>query len=118
MFENFESTKCQSCIIIMECYCHYKSNNIHNTPNRSSHQRCSVKKGVLRNSQNSQENTCARVCNFIEKETLAQVFSSEFCEISENTFFTEHVWATASVQRVLTASNNNITTTLQIPTKI
>ena len=118
MFENFESTKCQSCIIIMECYCHYKSNNIHNTPNRSSHQRCSVKKDVLRNSQNSQENTCARVCNFIEKETPAQVFSSEFCEISENTFFTEHVWTTASVQRLLTASNNNITTTLQIPTKI
>ena len=29
-------------------------------------------------------------------ETLAQVFSCEFCEISKNTFFTEHVWATAS----------------------
>ena len=25
--------------------------------------------------------------NFIEKETLAQVFSCEFCEISKNTFF-------------------------------
>ena len=25
-------------------------------------------------------------CNFIKKETLAQVFSSEFCEISKNTF--------------------------------
>ena len=24
--------------------------------------------------------------NFIKKETLAQVFSSEFCEISKNTF--------------------------------
>ena len=28
-------------------------------------------------------------------ETLAQVFSCEFCEIFKNTFFTEHVWATA-----------------------
>ena len=28
-------------------------------------------------------------CNFINKETLAQVFSCEFCEISKNTFFTE-----------------------------
>ena len=28
-------------------------------------------------------------CNFIKKETLAQVFSCEFCEISKNTFFTE-----------------------------
>ena len=35
-------------------------------------------------------------CNFIKKETLANVFSREFCEISKNTFFTEHVWATAS----------------------
>ena len=51
-------------------------------------------------SQNSLENTCARntcACNFTKKETLAQVFSCEFCEISKNTFFTEHLWATASV---------------------
>ena len=26
------------------------------------------------------------VCNFIKKETLAQVFSYEFCKISKNTF--------------------------------
>ena len=38
-----------------------------------------------------------KACNFIKKETLAQVFSCEFCEISKNTFFTEHLWATASV---------------------
>ena len=31
-----------------------------------------------------------------KKETLAQVFSCEFSEISKNTFFTEHIWATAS----------------------
>ena len=36
-------------------------------------------------------------CNFIKKETLAQVFSREFYEISKNTFFTVHVRATASV---------------------
>ena len=58
--------------------------------------RCSVKKLFLEISQNSQENTCARVsfliklqasaCNFIKKETLAQVFFCEFCEISKNTF--------------------------------
>ena len=55
--------------------------------------------------QNSQEDTSARVsflinlqapaCNFIKKETLAQVFSCEFCETSKNTFFTEHLRATA-----------------------
>ena len=36
-------------------------------------------------------------CNFIKNEIRAQVFSCEFCEISKNTFFTEHVWATVSV---------------------
>ena len=54
------------------------------------------------NSQNSQENTCARVsflikfqqpkaCNFFKKEALAQVFSFEFCKISKNNFSTEHL---------------------------
>ena len=28
----------------------------------------------------------------LQKETLAQVFSCKFCEISENTFFIEHLW--------------------------
>ena len=56
---------------------------------------CSVKKVFLKISQNSQKNTCARVsfliscrpraCNFVKKETLAQVFSCEICEISKNT---------------------------------
>ena len=27
-----------------------------------------------------------QACNFIKKETVAQVFSCEFCEISKNTF--------------------------------
>ena len=57
-------------------------------------QRCSVKKVFLEISQNSQRTTCVRVSfsiklqawNFIRKETLAQVFSCEFCEISKNTF--------------------------------
>ena len=34
---------------------------------------------------------------FFKKETLAQVFFCEFCEIFKNTFFTEYLWATASV---------------------
>ena len=58
--------------------------------------RSSVKRVLLEISQNSQENTCARVsflikmqastCNFIKKETLAQVFSCEYSEISKNNF--------------------------------
>ena len=29
----------------------------------------------------------AEACKFIKKETLVQVFSCEFCEISNNTFY-------------------------------
>ena len=43
--------------------------------------RCSVKKMFLEISENSQKN------NFTKKETLAQVFSCEFWEISKTTFF-------------------------------
>ena len=34
--------------------------------------------------------------NFIKKETLAQMFSCEFYEISKNNFFTEHLRTTSS----------------------
>ena len=37
------------------------------------------------------------VCNLIVKDTLALLFSCEFCEISKNTFFTEHLWTSASI---------------------
>ena len=67
----------------------------HNT-NRSSRPKLFCKNMFLEISQNSHENTCATVsflinlqasaCNFIKKETLAQVFSCEFCKISKNTF--------------------------------
>ena len=54
---------------------------------RSSHQGCFMKKGVLKISQNSQQYACVRVfCNLIEKETLAQVFSSELCKILRTPF--------------------------------
>ena len=35
------------------------------------------------------------------KTSLGQVFSCEFCEIFKNTFFTEHLWTTASGNRSL-----------------
>ena len=48
--------------------------------------------GVLRNHlYQSLFLTKLQACNFIKKETLAQVFSCEFCEISRNTFPTEHL---------------------------
>ena len=39
----------------------------------------------------------ALACNFIEKETLAQVFSCEFQEMFKNTFFSRTHSVTASV---------------------
>ena len=33
----------------------------------------------------------------MDSHLLAQVSSCEFCEISKNTFFTEHLWTTASI---------------------
>ena len=55
------------------------------------------KKGVLRNFANfARKHLCQSIrpeaCNFNKKETLVQVFSCEFYEISKNTFFTEHLW--------------------------
>ena len=38
-------------------------------------------------------------CNFIKKETLTQVFFCEFCEISKNTVFTEHLRMAASIKK-------------------
>ena len=39
--------------------------------------------------------TGKHLCNFIKKETLAQVLSGGFCEISKKTFFTKIIWATS-----------------------
>ena len=70
-----------------------KKVNLHGK-SRTSHQKISIKKLFLKISQNLQENTCTRVSflmKFIKAETLAQVFSSEFCVIFNDTFFTEHL---------------------------
>ena len=66
---------------------------------RSSQRRCSVRKVVLRNFAKftgehlRQSLLFNKVAGLIKKETPAQVFSCEFCEISTNTFFIEHPWA-------------------------
>ena len=54
-------------------------------------QKCSIKKVLLKSLLDSQ------ACNFIKKETLTQVFSCEFCEISKSTFFQRTPLVTASV---------------------
>ena len=82
---------------------------------RSSHQRCSVKKGALRIfAKFTGKYLCQSLffnkiaggaCKFVKTETLALVLSCEFCKISRNTFFTEHVWATASFNYKLNKLN-------------
>ena len=71
---------------------------------RSSHQSCSIIKDVLRSfAKFTGKHLCQSlifnkvVGLFLLKKTVAQVFSCEFCEISKNTYFTEHLPATAAV---------------------
>ena len=40
-----------------------------------------------KNSRQTLANHGPEACNFIKKETLAQVFSCEFCEIYKNTLY-------------------------------
>ena len=37
----------------------------------------------------------------LKEETLALVFSCEFCKISKNSFFIEHLWTAASAVPIL-----------------
>ena len=64
-------------------------------------QQCSVKEMFLEISQN-----LASDYNFIKKDTLAQVFSYKFCEISKNNFFlTVHLRWLLLYRNVLLQSN-------------
>ena len=60
-----------------------------------------MKKVILEISQNSQENTCARVSFLIKLQASDLLILGnkiyEFREISKDAFFTEHLRPTASV---------------------
>ena len=76
------------------------------------------KKGVLRNfAKFTGKHLCqsllfnkvvGQACNFIKKDTLAQVFSCEFCEISKSTFFHRTPLAAASVMGSVRRLDNGI----------
>ena len=53
-------------------------------------------------------------CNFIKKETLAQVFYCKSCEIFKNTFFTEHLRTNASGSINITHTRNKSFTYLAV----
>ena len=73
---------------------------------RRTHRTCSIKTWVLRNfakfigkhlcqSIAFNKGTGLRAATLLKTETLAQARPCEFCEIYKNTFFTEHLQATA-----------------------
>ena len=80
---------------------------------RSSHQRCSLRKGkgVLRNfAKFTGKHLCQSLffnevaglslpqpATLLKKRLWYRCFPVNFCEISKNTFFTEHLWTTPSV---------------------
>ena len=49
-----------------------------------------------------------KACKFIKKETLARVFSCEFCQISKNTFLYRTPLVTASADSQEKNSQENI----------
>ena len=76
------------------------------TSYRSSHRRCSVRKGVIRNFVKfTGKHLCQSLFfNKVEglrpallKKRLSHRCSCEFCEITKKTFLTEHLWMTASI---------------------
>ena len=76
---------------------------------RSSLPEVFCKRGVLENlakftgkhlCQSPFFNKVAGLCNFIKKETLSQLFSYEFCEIFQKTFFLEQLrWLLVKIVR-------------------
>ena len=79
-----------------------KQNYVGYFPSKSVVRRCSVKNIFLKTSQNSQKNTCARV-SFLNKVTGTCIFLWTFAKFLRTPFFTEQVWATASVCNVFPA---------------
>ena len=88
---------CTVCLVEVGCgkYCYSDKQLFHllfgTRKCRNSHQRCSIKIGALKNFAKF-----ASPATLLKKEPLAQVFSSESCEIFKNTFFTKHFQTIAS----------------------
>ena len=78
-----------------------------------------MKKGVLRNSKRlTRKNLCqslfliklqTETCNFIKKESLAQVFSCEFREISKITFLQSNSGLQRVIKDTTTVKISNLT---------
>ena len=73
---------------------------------------CSKKFWASQNISYIDRNLRPKACSFNKKETLAQMFSCEFCEISKNTFFNRTPPVAASISRCFNVSLIVFTTLL------
>ena len=65
---------------------------------RSSHQRCSVKRGVLRNFTNfTGKHVSLRPATLLKKRPWRRCFPVNFAKFLRTFFLREHVWTTASI---------------------
>ena len=95
---------------------------------RSSRSEVFCKRGVLRNfAKFTRKHLCqslflmrpTEACNFIKKETLAQVISHEFCKISKSICFTEHFpWLLLKHQYIITISIFSIISRIPIENRV
>ena len=75
---------------------------------RSSHQRCSIKRAVLKNfAMFTGKHLCRSPCNFLKKR-LQGCFFCEYCEIFKNTNFEKHLRTTASENTPTVMLSNEI----------
>ena len=65
--------------------------SLHGKAQEAVTQRCSVKKVFVEISQNSQENTCARV-SFLKKRLWHRCFPVNFVKFLRTSFLKEHLW--------------------------
>ena len=64
----------------------------HDINYRNSDQMCSVKKMLLKISQNSQENTCARISFLIKLQAWQRCFPVNFVKVLRTLSLIEHLW--------------------------
>ena len=89
---------------------------------RSSHRRCSVRKGILKNlAKFTGKHLCqtlikflALACNFIEKEALTEMFSCEFCE-TDKLFYRKRCFYVVSTRSNTALSQEKTTQRSNIP---
>ena len=84
LIENLRLIISISYIFQIEIYSHI----FHLLSLRSSHQRCSLRKGFLKIQQNLQKKACTIISFLLRSQAWGlQVCFCEFCEIFKNTFF-------------------------------